>query len=240
MTDIDRIKSGIPGLDTMVGGGIPRQSVLGVSGPPGVGKSIFALQFILQGARNNEKSLYINLEEPLINIAKTVSAFSFSKEFSEYEHKKLISNVHMNYEDFEIAYSDLFRQIEKDTYIKRLVIDSFNCFFTYLRLEKQFIKKGYETRKILSSAFSLFRRKDMTTLLVLEKEGGHSTDFGHYVEYMVDGLIYLDYISLGNIERRIFVPKMRWTKQYDSSLPFDITKKGIIISKEGEDGSKLE
>ena len=56
---IKRIPSGINGFDNMVQGGLPTQSIIGLKGPAGVGKSIFAMQFLLQGAKNNEKSVKV-------------------------------------------------------------------------------------------------------------------------------------------------------------------------------------
>ena len=57
---------GIKGIDSMIQGGIPKGSVVGISGPPGIGKSIISLHFLLEGARHGQKSVYINLEEPFL------------------------------------------------------------------------------------------------------------------------------------------------------------------------------
>lgn len=226
-----RITTGIEKLDKLVQGGIPEKSVIGVSGPAGIGKSIMALQYILEGAKNNEKCLYINLEEPEENINRTVTSLSFGENFFKYRKKGLINVMCLNYQEFEKVYPEVFSKIEKDKKLKRVVIDSFNCYFSYLNLEKNTSQKiGYERRKIISESFNLFRKKDFTTLLVLENGSEHNYDLNNYVYYMVDGIIHLDFISLGSIERRVFIPKMRWTKQYPSSLPFTISKKGIIIN----------
>jgi KaiC/GvpD/RAD55 family RecA-like ATPase len=224
-----RIKSGVAGIDAMIEGGIPKNSIACVSGPAGVGKSIFALQFALEGAKSGEKSFYLNLEEPLENIRKTISQMSFGKEFFSLEKKGLISIICLSYSEFEKVYPDLYKNIEKDKSIKRLIIDSFNCFFSYLKLEKFTDGTGYEIRRILSQSFSLFRKKDFTTLLVLENGSAYNSDLNHYVEYMADGMLHFDYLSLGTIERRVFIPKMRWTSQHDSSLMFEITRKGIVV-----------
>lgn len=58
---MEREKIGIKAIDGMVEGGIPRGSIIGISGPPGVGKSIFNLHFILTGAKKGQKMhLYIS------------------------------------------------------------------------------------------------------------------------------------------------------------------------------------
>ena len=87
---LKRISSGIKEIDSMVQGGFPESSIIGLSGPPGVGKSIFSLHFILEGARKSQKCVYINLEEPRSNINNMIREFDFADEFFELEKKGLI------------------------------------------------------------------------------------------------------------------------------------------------------
>src|SRR5690606_27519461 len=55
--------TGIKGLDAFIGGGLPRNRLYLVEGDPGVGKTTLALQFLLEGAKNNEKVLLVSLAE---------------------------------------------------------------------------------------------------------------------------------------------------------------------------------
>ncbi len=59
----NRLPTGIPGLDAITGGGLPRNYVYLIQGDPGSGKTTMALQFLLEGARHGETSLYITLSE---------------------------------------------------------------------------------------------------------------------------------------------------------------------------------
>lgn len=54
---------GIPGLDDVLRGGLPRQRIYLVEGEPGAGKTTLALQFLMEGRRLGEKGLYITLSE---------------------------------------------------------------------------------------------------------------------------------------------------------------------------------
>src|SRR6185369_13547652 len=58
-----RAQTGIEGLDHILVGGLPRNRVYLVQGDPGVGKTTLALQFLLEGIRNDETALYITLSE---------------------------------------------------------------------------------------------------------------------------------------------------------------------------------
>jgi circadian clock protein KaiC len=58
-----RCSTGIPGLDDILGGGLPRNRVYLVHGDPGVGKTTLALKFLLEGAGLKEIGLYITLSE---------------------------------------------------------------------------------------------------------------------------------------------------------------------------------
>jgi circadian clock protein KaiC len=58
-----RVKTGIQGLDEILGGGLPRRRVHLVQGTPGAGKTTLALQFLLEGVGQGERCLYISLSE---------------------------------------------------------------------------------------------------------------------------------------------------------------------------------
>jgi circadian clock protein KaiC len=58
-----RAHSGIDGLDEILRGGLPRNRIYLVQGLPGTGKTTLALQFLLQGAKDGERGLYIALSE---------------------------------------------------------------------------------------------------------------------------------------------------------------------------------
>lgn len=63
-----RISTGTPGLDSVLGGGLPRDHVYLLCGPSGAGKTTAALQFLLDGARRDERCLYIGTSESVEDI----------------------------------------------------------------------------------------------------------------------------------------------------------------------------
>jgi len=60
---IEKVKTGIEGLDTLLFGGIPKGRTCLIAGEPGTGKTLFSLQFLLEGINNGEKALYITIDE---------------------------------------------------------------------------------------------------------------------------------------------------------------------------------
>ena len=78
-----REATGVDGLDTVLGGGLlERQNAL-VRGPPGVGKTVFGLHF-LDGAADDEESLYINFGEPTEYVRRTADRFGIDPESLEF------------------------------------------------------------------------------------------------------------------------------------------------------------
>ncbi len=229
-TLIERESLGIKKVDQMIQGGIPKGAVIGLSGPPGVGKSIFTLHFLLEGARKGQKCVYINLEEPQSNINNMISQFEFADEFNKFIKEEKIVIKCFTYSEYEKIYTDLFEKIKEDKKISRVVIDSFNVFFS-ASVNQDSINFSHEIniRKAINHTFSMLRRKGLTTLLTLEMQLDRQPRFYYNLPYLVDGLIDLDYLELGNIERRIFISKMRWTNQFKEGKNFDINKRGIVI-----------
>ena len=72
--------TGVPGLDAVLCGGLPRNCLYLVDGNPGVGKTTLALQFLLQGLRENERCLYITLSETKAELDTVARSHGWSLE----------------------------------------------------------------------------------------------------------------------------------------------------------------
>lgn len=64
-----KAKTGIQGLDDVLGGGFPAERFFLIEGSPGTGKTTLALQFLLEGAKNGEAGLYVTLSESKLELA---------------------------------------------------------------------------------------------------------------------------------------------------------------------------
>ncbi len=74
----DRAATGIEGLDDILGGGLPRQRLYLIQGDPGTGKTTLSLQYLLRGARDGEKGLYISLSESRDEIVQVADSHGWN------------------------------------------------------------------------------------------------------------------------------------------------------------------
>jgi circadian clock protein KaiC len=75
---IERMRTGIPGLDEALGGGLPRGRATLVVGSPGAGKTILALQTLAEGVRRGEAGVFLTFEESAKDLLANVAAFTWA------------------------------------------------------------------------------------------------------------------------------------------------------------------
>src|SRR5580658_10280134 len=73
-----KARVGIAGLDDILLGGLRRNRLFLIEGSPGTGKTTIALQFLLEGARNGERGLYITLSETAEELNETAGSHGWS------------------------------------------------------------------------------------------------------------------------------------------------------------------
>lgn len=118
--EMERIKTGIEELDNIIEGGIPKESITLVSGPPGSGKSIFCFQFLWEGLVNNEKCLFLTLDKKPDGLL--VQAKQLGLDFQPYIEKKLVKFLFLNLNK-KLVYETMTNEILSDNY-DRIVLDS--------------------------------------------------------------------------------------------------------------------
>ena len=90
---MERVSSGIRGLDKMLEGGYPKGAVVLVSGGPGTGKTTFALQYIYYGAKHNEPGVYVSFEQEVDDLKDMANRFNM--DFDEMEKKGKVIIIRM-------------------------------------------------------------------------------------------------------------------------------------------------
>ena len=119
-TTIKRAKTGIPGLDELIQGGLPRGSITLISGPPGGGKTIACFQFLHEGMKNDERCLFLTVDkkvEGLIN-----QAHCLGMDFQEGIEKGTVKFVYLNINK-KLIYETMINEILSNNY-DRIILDS--------------------------------------------------------------------------------------------------------------------
>jgi circadian clock protein KaiC len=88
MADLDLVRTGVAGLDPILGGGIPRGNVIVVEGPAGSGKTTLGLEFIYRGASEfNEPGLIVLFEVSPLKVMRDAAQFGWDLSALEREGK---------------------------------------------------------------------------------------------------------------------------------------------------------
>jgi KaiC/GvpD/RAD55 family RecA-like ATPase len=225
MGDIQRVSTGIPGLDELMEGGFVKNSINLVSGGTGTGKTIFSSQFILDGLKKGENGLYLSLEQSPEDIKRDLARFGF--DFSTYinEKKCILEKIPpVDIEDLEMIVFDRVNQIGA----KRFVLDS-------LALVEGGDLDPKDLRTNIAELFEKLRKSGCTTLFISEiPEGSEALSKFGVEEFMVDGVLVLNYLKFAaaGSPRSVVIRKMRRTKHGSDVYPFEIGKNGIKLVTE--------
>ena len=243
---MERAATGIKGLDKLVGGGLPRNQSVLLTGSCGTGKTILSLQFLYNGALNKEPGIYITFEESRDKIVRQAKEFGWDLE--KLERDRLLEIYAVESTDIE----DVLGRIREKTVklkAKRLVIDSLTIMLEHgviyrSRISKEmssvnkekaaikFPEEGHEiTRNDIYFLIKEINKLNTTSLLI--SEVGEKSDYlsrDTISEFACDGVIMLKTSELGGeIERLLSVRKMRGTEIQITLSPMRFTKEGIVI-----------
>jgi KaiC/GvpD/RAD55 family RecA-like ATPase len=226
---LEFIKTGVPGLDQVLKGGLRKNSSILVTGAPGTGKTILALQFIYYGARDyNENGIYITTEENLDDIREF--AKNLGMDITSLEKKNKIFFVQKPIATLKGGLSSikgLVNAIKKNN-VKRVALDSL-IFFEYLYPKLDGDKM--EFRRQVLMFMQKMKKAGVTFLTVSERS---VTDFDKLVYDMIDfvfeGIIVLSRIRKGSYFERVFtVAKIRGQDHSLDVYPITIGKDGLRI-----------
>jgi circadian clock protein KaiC len=226
MTNIERARIGIAELDSILAGGLPRGSVTLVAGGPGTGKTILAVQFILNGAtRYSEKGMFVTFNESSKILKQNMLSLGWNLgEVEEQGKVKLLDFIAMNKVGLQTVIDTILEEA-KAFEAKRLVIDSITAISMAL-------SEKLEARTTISIIQRLLRKIDCTTILISEKPWGEKSLGSGVEEFVADGVILLETLpAKGELRRRMAVVKMRGTGHDMKFYQYTISSgEGIIIT----------
>lgn len=234
MKIVDSLPTGSLGLDKLLKGGIPTGNVVLITGGPGTGKTTFSLQYLLEGVKNGENSIFISLSqkpEEIIKYGKAIYPEEKLRQikYIDFSPSSTVMSPYLTMEQDDIGDFGLARVKESilkiteemaDKY-NRLVIDPLNAFTTMFSNPSQF------RNKLLDFHIAL-KKTGLTTVIVfetieLDREAPIS-------KFLADGVINMRLVEMGVRKgRALEILKMRGTDHDLTLTPFRIQEEGISV-----------
>ncbi len=237
--NIEYIKTGITGFDSLLKNGIPRGSSVLVAGGPGSGKTIFCLQICNYYASKGEKCLYMSFEEPEKRLRQHMHDFGWDPE----KHEKNGNLLIKRFDPFDITRSveALLTKAKKELMIEVepvffpqgftpsiVVLDSMSA------VAAAFVGREDSYRIYIEQLFRFFERLGVTSFLITEVDNPESmglTKSG--VEgFLADGIVLFQYSKEKGIRNKaIEILKLRGGGFDKKVVEMDIKPgKGIVVN----------
>ena len=220
-----RISTGIKNLDKVTEGGFEKNSVNLVVGGSGAGKTILAMQFLIEGIKEGENCLYVTFEEKKGEFFKNMLDFGWDLEKFEKEGKFVF--LEYSPEKVRTMLEEGGGMIENTILknkINRIVIDSITSF-------ELLFEDELEKREAALSLFNMLRKWNCTSLLTYEEDRMDKKAASRILEFESDSIVIIYFLRCGKErERYLEILKMRGTKHSRKIYPLSIDKKGVIMT----------
>ena len=221
--------TGIAGFDEITDGGLPAGRPSLVCGPPGTGKSLFAVQFLVNGAtRYGEPGVFLTFEESREELVSNVASFGFDIEGLERDGRLLVDALTMEPPVVDTGEFDLEALIVRLGYAvdkvgaKRVAIDNVEALFAGFG-------KPSLVRSELRRLFRWLKDHEVTTVITGERGEGRLTRHG-IEEYLSDCVVVLDDRVVQDVAtRRVRVMKYRGSTHGRNEYPFLIGADGFEV-----------
>ena len=233
---VELTKTGIDGFDEILNGGIVSYSTTLLSGPPGAGKSVLALQYIYNGVEKfDERGIYLSFEEDSRDLRQAADSIGFDNWQHHVETgdiKVYDKQVLLRENDFNASLELLLEELDSDNY-DRLVLDSLSMFGLFFDEER-------ERRTYLLKFLDILSENGLTTLMTTEQEAVFPDKDISMENFLTDGNIFLlQTPTETGVNRYIWVAKMRKKNVQTDIFPMDIAHGGITVHENASAFSML-
>ncbi|MFA6412991.1 MAG: circadian clock protein KaiC [Syntrophales bacterium] len=227
---LEKCPTGIKGLDEITKGGLPRGRPTLICGGPGCGKTLFAMEFLVRGARDyGEPGVFMTFEETPEDLAKNFVSLGF--DLPDMVSRGLIATDHVKIErneveetgeyDLEGLFIRLGNAIDAIG-AKRVVLDTIEVLFSGL-------SNAAIVRAEIRRLFNWLKDRGMTAVITGESGDKLLTRYG-LEEYVADCVIFLDFRIVEQIStRRLRIIKYRGSAHGADEYPFLLDESGLSI-----------
>ena len=221
--------TGINGFDEITGGGLPTGRPSLVCGPPGTGKSMFAMQFLVNGAtRYDEPGVFLTFEESKDELVANVRSLGFDIDGLERDGRLLVDALTMERQSVETGAFNLEALMVRLAWAveqigaKRVAIDNVEALFIAF-------SKPALVRSELLRLFRWLKDQALTTVITGERGEDMLTRHG-MEEYLSDCVVVLDHRVIQDVAtRRMRVLKYRGSLHGRNEYPFLIGVNGLEV-----------
>jgi circadian clock protein KaiC len=224
-----RARTGIAGLDEILGDGLPANHLYLIDGAPGSGKTTLALHFLLEGVKLGERGLYVTLSESRDELLEVARSHGWSLErIDVFELSSLGLNTaeegytmfHPSEVELQETVDSILRTVEEHG-PQRVVFDSLSEMRLLAREPLRF------RRQIL--AIKQFFSGRVCTVLLLDDKTAPERDL--QLHSLAHGVIALEHVALeyGSERRRLQVTKIRGARFRGGFHDFRITTGGLEV-----------
>ncbi len=226
VTTSQRVSIGVPGLDQLMGGGIPKGNSVLLAGPTGSGKTTFATQFIAEGLRNEEPCVIAVFEEHPDDYLERANRFGTS--FTDAVRNDLLRIIYLR--PLDLSVDEALEEIldaTKQIGALRVVIDSTSGL--EMALAPTFRE---DFRESLYRLVSTLTGIGVTMLLTVEvTEGlGRLQLTNDRVSFLSDVILMQRYVEMeGRLSKVLSIVKIRGSSHSLDFLPYDITSNGVLL-----------
>jgi circadian clock protein KaiC len=228
--DSDRSRTGVPGLDAVLNGGLIPHRLYLVEGDPGAGKTTLSLQYLLEGARQGEKCLYFTLSETKEELTAGAASHGWSLDGieivelmapeRELSADSQVTMYHPSEVELNETTKSLLEAVQR-TNASRVVFDS----LSEMRLLAQ---SSLRYRRQILALKQFFIGRQCTVLLL---DDGTSEGSDLQLQSIAHGVITLQQLApiYGAERRRLRVLKFRGTTYRGGYHDFSIQYGGLKV-----------
>jgi circadian clock protein KaiC len=233
---MERLKTGIPGLDEMLHGGLLARTATLVEGAPGTGKTTFGMQFIYNGIMNHgEPGIILTFEQFPSQYYR--DAANFGWDFRELEKQEKLRIIMTSPEVSRAYFEETGGEIEELTRrmgARRILVDSLSHF-------ERLAEDPVELRQMIYGFINGLKREELTAVLTRESPVllGEAGEHDEGIPFVVDTYILLRYVEMESaIHKALLVLKMRGSNHDKDIRQYAIGPEGITVQSrfEGREG----